>query len=42
MEFYLDSKTINLWDVVLDGWSPLIIKEGEKEILIARKNWTKE
>ena len=42
MEFYLDSETINLWDMVLDGWSPPMTKERDKEILTPRKDWTKE
>ena len=42
MEFYLDSESINLWDVVLDGWVHPFTKEGDKEILTARKDWSKE
>ena len=42
MEFYLDSESINLWDVVLDGWTHPFTKEGDKEILTARKDWSKE
>ena len=42
MEFYLDSGTINLWDVILDGWTHPMTKEGDKEIFKAVKDWTKE
>ena len=37
---FLDSEGVNLWDIIEEGWSPLIKKDAQgNEVTITRKEW---
>ena len=36
MELYLDSDSIKLWDVILDGWEPPKAKVDDVEVTLKR------
>ena len=43
MEIFLDSKGVNLWDIIEECWSPPIKKDNEgNEVTIPRKQWSDE
>ena len=39
MELYLDSDSIKLWDVILDGWESPKGKVDDKEVVLKRSQW---
>ena len=39
MELYLDSDSIKLWDVILDGWEPPRGKINDEEVILNRSQW---
>ena len=40
MEMFLDSKGVNLWDIIEEGWSPPTKKDAQgNEVTIPRKEW---
>lgn len=39
MELYLDSDSIKLWDVILDGWEPPKSKVEDVEVVLKRSQW---
>ena len=39
MELYLDSDSIKLWDVILDGWEPPKAKIDDVEVTFKRSQW---
>ena len=39
MKLYLDSDSIKLWDVILDGWESLKAKIDDVEVTLKKRNW---
>ena len=42
MKFYLDSDSIRLWDVIIDGWKPPIKMVDGIQVLKERNEWSQE
>ena len=42
MEFYLDSDQVNLWTVVLNGWTPPMKDVDGAQVTKPRNEWSKE